>query len=365
MENLLKNIEELREEILKTFKLLEIERQEAEVEHLKIEVSKPDFWNNQATAVEISKKLEELEQENMKWRGVLNEVRELEEIVAVADNENDSSFDDEAHKKYTELKKKFEKLEFFVLFSGKYDKNSAIISIHAGTGGVDAQDWAQILERMYLRFADKMGWKAEIIDRSEGSEAGIKNSSIHISGRWAFAYLKSEAGVHRLVRISPFDAESMRHTSFALVEVLPELPPEEEMEIKESDLRIDVYKSSGPGGQSVNTTDSAVRIVHIPTNITVSCQTERSQHQNKERAMKVLQSKLLQKQEEERAKEQSDLKGDIKKAEWGKQIRSYVMQPYKMVKDHRTNEETQNIDKILDGELEDFMLSYLRSDVNA
>lgn len=361
MENLLKKIEDLREEVLNTFRLLDIERQESEVAHLRVEVSKPDFWDNQEKAILISKKLEDLEKENNTWRGLLNEIRELEELVAVAENESDTSIDEDVRIKFEQLTEKYKKLEFFVLFSGKYDKNNAIISIHAGTGGVDAQDWAQIIERMYLRFADKMGWRAEVIDRNEGTEAGIKNSSIHITGRWAFAYLKGEAGVHRLVRISPFDAESMRHTSFALVEVLPELPEEEELDIKENDLRIDVFRSSGPGGQSVNTTDSAVRIVHLPTNITVTCQTERSQHQNKERAMKVLQAKLLQKQEAERAEEESELKGDIKKAEWGKQIRSYVMQPYKMVKDHRTNEETQQIDDVLDGNLEKFMEAYLRS----
>jgi len=361
MENLLKKIEDLREDVLETFRLLDIERQESEVAHLKVEVSKPDFWNNQENAVLVSKKLEDLEGENLEWRSLLNEIRDLEELVAVAENEEDSSIDEDARLKFDELTKRYKKLEFFVLFSGRYDRNSAIISIHAGTGGVDAQDWAQILERMYLRFADKMGWKAEIIDRNEGNEAGIKHSSIHITGRWAFAYLKGEAGVHRLVRISPFDAEAMRHTSFALVEVLPELPEEEELDIKESDLRIDVFRSSGPGGQSVNTTDSAVRIVHLPTNITVVCQTERSQHQNKERAMKVLQARLLQRKEEERVKEESEIKGDIKKAEWGKQIRSYVMQPYKMVKDHRTGEETQQIDNVLDGDLEKFMEAYLRN----
>lgn len=360
MENLLKKIEDLREEILNTFKLLDIERQEAEVAHLKIEVSKPDFWDRQEDAIIISKKLEDLDSENLVWRTLLNDTRELEELVSVASKEDDSTMDLEVRKNFDELVKRFKKLEFFVLFSGKYDKNNAIVSIHAGTGGVDAQDWAQILERMYLRFAEKMGWKAEIIDRNIANEAGIKNSSIHITGRWAFAYLKGEAGVHRLVRISPFDGDASRHTSFALVEVLPELPAEEELEIKESELRIDVFRSSGPGGQSVNTTDSAVRIVHLPTNITVICQSERSQHQNKERAMKVLQSKLLQKKVEERAEEESELKGDIKKAEWGKQIRSYVMQPYKMVKDHRTGEETQNIDNVLDGDLENFMEAYLR-----
>lgn len=360
MENLLKKIEILRERLLGIWELLDIEGQISEIRNLKLEVSKPDFWNNHERAVEISKKLEGIESEVEKWENLKKEIRDLEELVAVAEKEKDNSIDEDARAQYSELKEKLEKLEFFVLFSGKYDKHNAIISIHAGTGGVDAQDWAQILERMFLRFAEKKGWKAEILDRTIGNEAGIKSSTINISGIWAFGYLRSESGVHRLVRISPFDAEAMRHTSFALVEVIPELPEAEEMEIKDEDLRIDVFRSSGPGGQSVNTTDSAVRIVHKPTNITVACQTERSQHQNKETALKILKSKLYKLREEEKEREELKLRGEAQKAEWGKQIRSYVMQPYKMVKDHRTNYETQDVDEVLDGDLEGFMEAFLR-----
>jgi len=360
MENLLKQIEELRERLLDTWRLLDIDKQIADSRRQKAEMNKPDFWDNQERAVEISKRVEELDAEINKWEELKKEITELEELVAVAAKEGDESILDEAHKKYNELKDKFAKLEFLVLFSGKYDKNNAILSIHAGTGGVEAQDWAQMLERMFLRFAEKRGWQAEIIDRTVGNEAGIKSVTMKISGRWAYGYLRSESGVHRLVRISPFDAEAMRHTSFALVEVIPELPEAEEIEIKEEDLRIDVFRSSGPGGQSVNTTDSAVRIVHKPTNITVSCQSERSQHQNKETALKILKSKLYKVQEQKREKEELELRGQAQKAEWGKQIRSYVMQPYKMVKDHRTNYETQDVDGVLDGGLEPFMEAYLR-----
>src|SRR3989339_102080 len=296
MENLLKKIEDLREKFLETWKLLDIDRKKLKIEGRRLQINDPDFWNNREKAVEITREMDEREKEINEWDGLRSEIRSLEELVAMAQEENDDSLAQEVDKKYEELKNKYEKLEF-------------------------------------LGFAEKMNWKAEALDRTAGSEAGIKNTMIHIKGRWAYGYLKSESGVHRLVRISPFDAEAMRHTSFALVEVIPELPETVEIEISDSDLKVDVYRSSGPGGQSVNTTDSAVRMTHLPSGITVSCQNERSQHQNRETALK---------------------------AEWGKQIRSYVMQPYKMVKDHRTNHETQDIDGVLNGNLESFMEEYLR-----
>jgi peptide chain release factor 2 len=360
MENLLKNLEELRERLLKTWRLLDVDGQMSESRELKLEMNKEKFWDDQKRAIDISKKVEDLDAETNKWEGLKNEIVDLEQLVALQQKEGDESMSDEAHKKFGELKIKFEELEFLVLFSGKYDKNNTIISIHAGTGGVDAQDWAEILERMFLRFAEKKNWKVEILDRTTGNEAGIKSTAFKVSGRWSYGYLKSESGVHRLVRISPFDSESMRHTSFALIEVIPELPEAEEIEINEADLRIDVFRSSGAGGQSVNTTDSAVRIVHKPSGITISCQNERSQHQNKETAMKILKSKLFKLQEEEKEKQEKKLKGEAQKAEWGKQIRSYVMQPYQMVKDHRTDFETSDIKSVLDGSLDGFMEAYLR-----
>ncbi len=361
MENLLKNIEELRERLLDTWRLLDIDGQITESRKQKAEMNKPGFWDNQERAVKIGKRVEELDSEINKWTKLKKEVTELEELVAVAAKEGDDSIYDEANKRYQELKQQFKQLEFFVLFSGKYDRGNAILSIHAGTGGIDAQDWAQMLERMFLRFAEKKSWQTVIVDRTVGNEAGIKSVTINVQGHWAYGYLKSEAGVHRLVRISPFDAEAMRHTSFALVEVIPELPEAEEVKVKDEDLRIDVFRSSGPGGQSVNTTDSAVRIVHKPTNITVACQSERSQHQNKENALKILKSKLYKAQVEEKEKEELKLRGEAQKAEWGKQIRSYVMQPYKMVKDHRTDYETQDVEGVLNGDLEPFMEAYLRT----
>ncbi len=360
MENLIKKIEELRERVLKTMRLLDIDRKKEQAYELKLEMNKAGFWDNQKKAVEVSQQAEELNKEVEEWESLRQEIRDLEELVAEAQRESDKSVAEMANEQYSELKKKYEQLEFYVLFSDEHDAGNAILSIHAGTGGVDAQDWSQILERMFLRFVDKRGWKTEIIDRTVGNEAGIKSMTLRVKGRWAYGYLKSESGVHRLVRISPFDAEAMRHTSFALIEVIPELPEAHEIDIKDSDLNIDVFKSSGPGGQGVNTTDSAVRMKHIPSGIMVTCQNERSQHQNKETALKILKSKLFKLELEKKESEERKLKGEAQKAEWGKQIRSYVMQPYKMVKDHRTKCETQEIDKVLDGDLERFLDSYLR-----
>jgi len=361
MDNLLKKIEELKKRLADARALIGIDKQKEKLETLKLKINQPNFWSDRERAVEVSREAEELESEINKWENFSKELSDLEELVKVILKEGDLSMEKEAEEKYAELLADYEKLEFQVLFAGKYDESNAILSVHAGTGGVDAQDWAEILERMFLRFGEKKGWKNEILDRTVGNEAGIKSMTMRVAGRWAYGYLKSESGVHRLVRISPYDAEKMRHTSFALVEVIPELPESAEVEIKDEDLRIDVFRSSGPGGQSVNTTDSAIRITHKPTKIVVTCQTERSQFQNKAAAFKVLKSKLFQLQEEERDREEKKMRGEAQKAEWGKQIRSYVMQPYKMVKDHRTDHETSDVDAVLNGELDGFMEAYLRA----
>jgi len=360
MENLLKNLENLHNRVLKTWQLLDIDKKIIKIENYEFRMNDADFWQNKEEAVRISKEVEDLKSETQEWKNLIKEITDLEQLINVGQSEKDDSIEEMAHEQYQVLNSRFEKYEFYVMFSDKYDEGNAIVSIHAGTGGVDAQDWAEILERMFLRFAEKKKWKIEKIDRTIGTEAGIKSAVYYVNGRWSYGYFKSESGVHRLVRISPFDAEAMRHTSFALVEVIPEIPEVEEIEIKNEDLKIDTYRSSGAGGQHVNTTDSAIRIHHLPTGIIVTCQNERSQHQNKESAMKILKSKLHKFQEEQREKEEKKIKGDAQKAEWGKQIRSYVMQPYQLVKDHRTQHETSNIKSVLDGDLDEFMEAYLR-----
>jgi peptide chain release factor 2 len=261
---------------------------------------------------------------------------------------------------YYKIQKKIAEFEKKTLFQGKYDENNVILEIHAGAGGDDAQDWAEMLMRMYLRFFEKQKWKVEILNKTEGGEAGIKNVMVEVVGDMAFGNLKSEKGVHRLVRQSPFNADALRQTSFAAVEIWPILENQDNLDINVSDLRIDVFRSSGAGGQSVNTTDSAVRITHIPTNTVVTCQNERSQLKNKESAMKVLKARLHEYLEEKQKAEQQDIKGEYKSAEWGNQIRSYVFHPYKMVKDHRTNYEVSEIEKVMDGQIEIFIEEYLR-----
>lgn len=321
---------------------------------------KPDFWKDPVLAKETSQRFDFLKEEDYQWVKLLREIEELLELLSIAEREKDSSLENDLKKRLEEIEKEFKRLEFFVLFSGKYDKNNAICAIHAGTGGVEAQDWAEMLLRMLLRYSEKKGLTTKIIDQSKGAEAGIKSVVVEISGNCAYGFLKSEAGVHRLVRISPFDAEKMRHTSFALIEVLPEIIYGKEVEIPKEDLKVDVFRSGGKGGQSVNTTDSAVRITHIPTGIVVKCQNERSQMQNKTMAFKYLYSKLAHIKEEKRRKEMSEVRGEHTSAEWGNQIRSYVLQPYKMVKDHRTDYEEQDPQTVLDGNIEGFVEAYLK-----
>ena len=272
----------------------------------------------------------------------------------------DASMLEELSSEIDKLEKAVDRLELATLLSGKYDRGNALLAIHAGAGGTDSQDWAAMLERMYLRWAERRGYKTEILDRTEGEEAGIKSVTIGVTGLLAFGYLRPEKGVHRLVRLSPFDAAHRRHTSFALVEVLPEMGDMSEIHIPPEDIKIDVYKSSGAGGQNVQKNATAVRLTHIPTGLVVTCQNERSQVQNRENALRVLKARLLEMKQEEQAETISELRGEYTKAEWGSQIRSYVLHPYQLVKDHRTDFENGNTQAVLDGDLEPFIEAFLR-----
>lgn len=323
-------------------------------------MSEPDFWAEREKAADIGRQAEALSTEVEAWTKLLADVRQLEEYISLAQSEADSSIADESEKTYLELQKRFEKLEFTVMFSGPYDERNAILSIHAGTGGVDAQDWAEMLERMFIRFAERHDWKVEIIDRTVANEAGIKNSSLLISGRYAYGYLRSEVGSHRLVRMSPFNADGKRQTSFAKVEVLPELPEDSDIVIREEDLETDFFRSSGPGGQNVNKTSSAVRITHKPSGIVVACQSERSQHQNRELAMKMLRGKLAELRQSERDETNAGIKGKHETAGFGNRIRSYVLQPNQLVKDERSGFETSDVQSVLDGNIDEFVEAFLR-----
>ncbi len=320
----------------------------------------PSFWQDPEHAALISKRAAELKEEASSWESLLDNLQATDELVNEAVVANDTESLETLEKDVVDLINEFEKKEFALLFSGKHDDSPAVLAIHAGSGGREAQDWAEMLLRMYSRFADRRGFSVSLLNESRGEEGGIKSVMIRIVGRFAYGYLQSEAGVHRLVRISPFDAEKMRHTTFALVEVLPELEEASEVVLDGKDLRIDTYLASGHGGQSVNTTYSAVRIVHIPTGITVTCQNERSQLQNKETALKILRGKLVKIEEAKLADEKSALRGEYQSAEWGNQIRSYVLQPYQLVKDHRTDFETSDTKGVLDGDIDAFIEAYLR-----
>lgn len=292
-----------------------------------------------------------------RWRGVEKEAADAAELVSLGDSSLQAEIESEVKK----LASLLDEMELEGAFSGEYDDRNAILSIHAGAGGTESQDWAQMLMRMYLRWAERRGYQAEVLDVSPGEEAGIKSAVIDVSGDYATGYLKSEHGVHRLVRLSPFDADHARHTSFALVEVMPEAEADVDVKIAPEDLKVDAFRSSGPGGQHMQKTSSAVRLTHLPTGLTVSCQSERSQHQNKEIAMKILLSRLLEVELVKRAEERAKLKGKRIAAGWGNQIRSYVLHPYKMVKDHRTDYQTSDTEAVLDGELDGFVSAYLRS----
>ena len=340
------------------FDIINLEKELAKLEN---KTNQADFWTNSTDSSKILKKITELKNKTTQFKNVQTDVQNLIELKDLLQEEIDEELVQELEKGISLLEKKIAELEITTLLSGKYDINNAIITLHPGAGGTEAQDWVEMLYRMYNRWANANGYKVEELDYLAGDEAGIKSVTFSVSGEYAYGYLKGEQGVHRLVRISPFDAGGRRHTSFASVEVLPEITEDIEISINPDDLKIDTYRASGAGGQHINKTSSAVRITHIPTGIVVACQTERSQIQNRETVMKMLKSKLLHLKEQEHKETIEELKGIQMDIAWGSQIRSYVFCPYTMVKDHRTNFEVGNIQAVMDGDLNGFIDSYLRS----
>jgi len=318
------------------------------------------FWNDHENAQKLLKEKKSVESKIEEYENLKKEFEDIGILIDLALEEEDQSMVSEIQKSYEDYKDKFEELRIKTLLNGEYDGNNAIISIHAGSGGTDAQDWAEMLLRMYTRWSESKRYKVKILDYQDATEGGIKSATLLIEGENAYGYLKNEKGVHRVVRISPFDSSGRRHTSFASLDVTPELDDNITVEINPDDLRIDTFRSSGAGGQHVNKTDSAIRITHIPTNIVVSCQNERSQHQNKETAMKVLAAKLMELAQQEHKANLDELKGDYSQITWGSQIRSYVFHPYSLVKDHRTNAEVGNVYAVMDGELDYFINEKLK-----
>lgn len=354
MQPLLKRLDILRQAVSAAYEQLEIDAKARQASLIELELSAPEIWNNPSYAQDKSKQLAALNAMVEPWRTLRAQVDDIHELMDLGDDNLLGEFEtqvDALEKEFAERKKE-------LLFNGEYDDHNAILRLSAGVGGTDAQDWTEMLERMYLRWAEKSGFQVTLVERSSGEEAGIKSSVLEVTGPYAYGRLRSEHGVHRLVRLSPFNSDNLRQTSFALVEVLPQINAPEEVAINDKDLKIDVYRAGGHGGQSVNTTDSAVRITHLPTNIVVAIQNERSQLQNKETALKILRSKLAQLQLEQHAENTSDLHAG-ESANWGSQIRNYVLHPYTMVKDARTKFEDRDAAGVLDGKLDGFMSAYL------
>ena len=338
----------------------DVENKEKELKELESKTTENDFWNDTDNSSKVLKQINSLKSKVEGFKKLNNELNNLLEMSELLQVEEDEELAKDLLKSTDTLEKDIEKLEITTLLSGKYDNNNAILTIHPGAGGTEAQDWAEMLYRMYTRWANANGYEVKELDYLEGDEAGLKSVTFSVNGDYAYGYLKGEMGVHRLVRISPFDAGGRRHTSFASLEVLPEITEDIEIDINPDDLRVDTYRASGAGGQHINKTSSAVRITHIPTNIVVACQSERSQIQNRETAMKMLKSKLFDLKEKEQKETINDLKGEQKDIAWGSQIRSYVFCPYTLVKDHRTNYEVGNVQTVMDGNLDGFIESYLK-----
>ena len=331
-----------------------------EKEQLEGEMAKAGFWNDIENANKVNMRMKAISSKLDKYKQLMIRCEDLEVLMDMADEENDESLVPEIQNDFASLDRDIEALKLESLLKGPYDSYNAVLSLHAGAGGTEAQDWVSLLYRMYTRYCEKMGYSVKVIDYLDGEEAGIKSVTFEVDGENAYGYLKAEKGVHRLVRISPFDSSGRRHTSFASLDVTPIFDDDtNDVEIDMDDLRIDTYRSGGAGGQNVNKVSSAIRITHIPTGIVVQCQNERSQLQNKEMAMRILKGKLMELAEAERLAQMNEIKGEMKRIEWGSQIRSYVFQPYTLVKDHRTGEETGNIQAVMDGDIENFINAYL------
>jgi len=337
----------------------------SEIASLEEKSAAPDFWDDMEQSQKVLQRTKQLKDKVERYEALQSAWEDALVLIDLANEENDESMLGEIKKAADAVNKELEQMTLETLLSGHYDKNNAIMTFHAGAGGTEAQDWCEMLLRMYQMYAQKNGYSVTTMDLLPGDDAGVKSATIMISGLNAYGYLKAEKGVHRLVRISPFDASGRRHTSFASIEVMPEIDDDIEIDIRQEDLRVDTYRASGAGGQHINKTDSAIRITHIPTGVVVSCQTQRSQHQNREYAMRMLKAKLVEIAEQQQKEKIEDIKGVQKEIAWGSQIRSYVFHPYTMVKDHRTNYEVGNIGAVMDGDLNEFINAYLRMNVQS
>ena len=357
------NLETIKEKIDTLKNAIKVEEKREKVKILEDETLKEGFWEDNEKSSKVLTEMKNLKSEILKYENLEDNYNDALTFLELAIEENDSESFKEAKKICNYLVSAAEKLEITTLLSDEYDRNNAIITIHPGAGGTESQDWALMLYRMYSRWIARMSFELEVLDYQDGEEAGVKSVSFLVKGEFAYGYLKGESGVHRLVRISPFDANSRRHTSFAAVEVIPEISEDINIDIRPEDIEMDVYRASGAGGQHVNKTSSAVRLRHLPTGIVVTCQTERSQMQNRENAMKMLKAKIYKREKESHEQMMSDIKGEVSDNAWGSQIRSYVFCPYTLVKDHRTNHETGNVQAVMDGDIDNFIYEYLKSNL--
>ncbi|NEZ70851.1 peptide chain release factor 2 [Clostridium botulinum] len=359
IQEIINNSYELKNTIKEIGESLDIEKLKNSISELQNKMQNPNFWNNIKEAQKITSEEKYLKDKLIKYNHLRNTI---EDIISLCEmlSEEDDDMKKEIISEYKNIKEETDRFKIETLLSGEYDRNNVIMTLHSGVGGTDAQDWTDMLFRMYTRWAEKEGFTIKIMDLLEAEDAGIKSVTLKITGEFVYGYLKGEKGIHRLVRISPFNANGKRQTSFASIEILPELTDDQEIEIKSEDLKIDTYRAGGAGGQHVNKTESAVRITHIPTGIIVQCQNERSQHTNKETAMKVLKSKLVELKERSHKEKIEDLTGELKDMGWGSQIRSYVFHPYNLVKDHRTGAETSNVDSVMNGDINIFITQYLK-----